>query len=128
MLRQCKLLVWDESTKSHKKAIEALNRTLQDLRDSTDIMGGMVVFLAGDFRQTLPVTPQMESEPVLNFSSLWAKVEKFDFKTNMTRHLHNDVDSGYYAEALLKIGEGRLATDAEGCIVLSREFGILVKK
>jgi PIF1 helicase. len=38
-----------------KKAIEAFNRTLQDLRDSTDIMGGMVVLLAGDFRQSLPV-------------------------------------------------------------------------
>lgn len=53
MLRECKLLVWDESTMSHKKAIEALNRTLQDLRDSSDIMGGMVVLLAGDFRQAL---------------------------------------------------------------------------
>ncbi|GFW51368.1 hypothetical protein TNCV_3254971 [Trichonephila clavipes] len=39
---------------SHKKAIEVLNRNLQDLGDSTDIMGGMVVLLAGDFRQTLP--------------------------------------------------------------------------
>ncbi|KFM61915.1 hypothetical protein X975_01480, partial [Stegodyphus mimosarum] len=55
MLRQCKLLVWDESTMSHKTAIEALNRTLQDLRDSTDIIEGMVVLLADDFRQTLPV-------------------------------------------------------------------------
>lgn len=55
MLRECRLLVWDESKMSHKKAIEALNRTLQDLRSSTDIMGGMVVLLAGDFRQTLPV-------------------------------------------------------------------------
>ncbi|GFX13573.1 ATP-dependent DNA helicase [Trichonephila clavipes] len=41
MLRQCKLLVRDENTMSHKKALEALNRTLQDLRDSTDIMKGM---------------------------------------------------------------------------------------
>ncbi|GFX05057.1 ATP-dependent DNA helicase [Trichonephila clavipes] len=49
MLRECKLLMWDENTMSHQKAIEALNRTLQDLRDSTDIMGGMVVLLAGDF-------------------------------------------------------------------------------
>ncbi|GFU88986.1 ATP-dependent DNA helicase [Trichonephila clavipes] len=36
---QCNLLVWDENTMSHKKAIEPLNWTLQDLRDSTDIMG-----------------------------------------------------------------------------------------
>ncbi|GFW33675.1 ATP-dependent DNA helicase [Trichonephila clavipes] len=31
MLRQCKLLVWDESVMSHKKTKEALNRILQDL-------------------------------------------------------------------------------------------------
>ncbi|GFW40213.1 ATP-dependent DNA helicase [Trichonephila clavipes] len=52
MLRQYKLLVMDESTMSHNKAIEAFNRTLQDLRDSIDIMGGRVVLLAGDFRET----------------------------------------------------------------------------
>ncbi|GFX34532.1 ATP-dependent DNA helicase [Trichonephila clavipes] len=33
MLRECKPLEWDEITMSQKKAIEALNRTLQDLRD-----------------------------------------------------------------------------------------------
>ncbi|GFW18248.1 ATP-dependent DNA helicase [Trichonephila clavipes] len=49
ILRECKLLVGDESTISHKKTIEALNWTLQDLRDSIDIMGGMVFLLAGDF-------------------------------------------------------------------------------
>jgi PIF1 helicase. len=41
--------VWDESEMPHKKAIEAFNRTLQDLQDSKDIMGGMVVLLVGDF-------------------------------------------------------------------------------
>ncbi|CAK1588694.1 unnamed protein product [Parnassius mnemosyne] len=74
MLRQCKLLVWDESTMSHKKAVEALNRTLQDLRSNTDVMGGMVVLLAGDFRQTLPViqkgTPADEIKACLKSSIL----------------------------------------------------------
>ncbi|GFY47642.1 hypothetical protein TNIN_491451 [Trichonephila inaurata madagascariensis] len=55
---------------SHKKTTEALNWTLQDLRRSTDIIGGMVVLLDGDFRQTLPksrgVHWQMKSESVLN--------------------------------------------------------------
>ncbi|GFV61883.1 ATP-dependent DNA helicase [Trichonephila clavipes] len=73
--------MWDESTMSHKKVIEALNCTLQDLRDSTDIMGRMVVLLAGDFRQTLPViqrgTLVDEIRACIKSSSLWAKVEKF---------------------------------------------------
>ncbi|GFY63690.1 ATP-dependent DNA helicase [Trichonephila inaurata madagascariensis] len=90
IFRQCKLLVRDESTMSHKKAIEALNRTLQDLRDSTDTMGGIVVLLAGDFRQTLPViqrgTPTNEIRACIKSSSLRAKVGKFSLKTNMRVH------------------------------------------
>lgn len=89
---------------SHKKAIEALNRTLQDLRDNTDIMGGMVVLLAGDFRQTLPViqkgTPADEIEACIKSSSLWTRVEKFSLKTNMRVHLYNDVNSGHYADTI----------------------------
>ena len=34
---------------------------------------------------------------------------------------------GHYVETLLKIDEGRLGTDAEGHILLSREFCILVE-
>lgn len=40
---------------SHKRAVEALNRSLKDIRGNQDLMGGIVVLLAGDFRQTLPV-------------------------------------------------------------------------
>ncbi|GFX87564.1 ATP-dependent DNA helicase [Trichonephila clavipes] len=131
MLRECKLLVWDESTMSHKKAIEALNPTLQDLRDSTDIMGGMVVLLAGDFRQTLPViqrgTPADEIQACIKSSNVWSRVEKLSLKTNMRVHLHNDVDSGLNAEMLLKIGDGCLEVDAESYISLSREFCSLVE-
>jgi ATP-dependent DNA helicase PIF1 len=31
VLQQCKLIVWDECTMAHKKSLEALDRTLQDL-------------------------------------------------------------------------------------------------
>lgn len=32
MKSTCKLIVWDECTMTHKKLLEALHRTLQDLR------------------------------------------------------------------------------------------------
>ncbi|CAI9296199.1 unnamed protein product [Lactuca saligna] len=38
-----------------RSALEALDDLLQDLMDSTEIFGGKVVVLSGDFRQTLPV-------------------------------------------------------------------------
>ena len=43
---------------SHRQALEALDRALQDLRGNEKIMGGVVLLLAGDFRQTLPVVPK----------------------------------------------------------------------
>ncbi|CAG5034231.1 unnamed protein product [Parnassius apollo] len=115
---------------SHKKAVEALNRTLQDLRSKTDVMEGMVVLLAGAFRQTLPViqkgTPADEIKACLKSSILWNKVTKFSLTTNMRVHLYNDINAGNYADTLLKIGDGRLETDAEGCVKLTRDFCYLV--
>ncbi|GBP72440.1 ATP-dependent DNA helicase pif1 [Eumeta japonica] len=57
LLMQCKLIVWDECTMAHKKSLEALNFTLKDLRRNNNIFGGLMILLAGDFRQTLPVVP-----------------------------------------------------------------------
>ncbi|GFX94400.1 ATP-dependent DNA helicase [Trichonephila clavipes] len=94
-------------------------------------MGGMVVLLAGDFRQTLPViqrgTPADEIQACIKSSNLWSRVENLSLKTNMRVHLHNDVDSGLYAEMSLKIGDGCLEVDPEGYISLSREFCNLVE-
>ena len=56
ILQQCKLLVWDECTMSHKRAIEALYRTMKNIKNKQSIMEKMVVLLTGDFKQNLPVT------------------------------------------------------------------------
>ncbi|RVE40719.1 hypothetical protein evm_014631 [Chilo suppressalis] len=40
----------------------------------------------------------------------------------MRVQLHNDTQSGQYATALLKIGEGRMTTDANGMITINQEF------
>ena len=39
VLEKCELIVWDECTLAHKKSLEALDRTLQDLRNSQKPMG-----------------------------------------------------------------------------------------
>ena len=57
VLEECELIVWDECTMAHKQALEALDRTLQDIRGNGKRMGGVVLLLAGDFRQTLPIIP-----------------------------------------------------------------------
>lgn len=66
VLKTCKLIVWDECTMAHKKSLEALDRTLQDLRGNAQRFGGALILLAGDFRQTLPVIPKSTPADELN--------------------------------------------------------------
>ncbi|GFY43329.1 ATP-dependent DNA helicase [Trichonephila inaurata madagascariensis] len=128
MFQQWKLLVWDESTISHKKDIEALNRTFQGLRESADIIGGMVVLSAGNFRQNLLViqrgTPADEIRACIITSSVWAKTEIFCLKTIM--RVHNNLDSGHM-QRLLKINDECLNVDDEGYISFFREFRYLLE-
>ncbi|KAJ8891901.1 hypothetical protein PR048_004457 [Dryococelus australis] len=83
-------------------------------------MGGVVVLLAGDFRQTLPVIergiPADEMNACFKASPLWATAEKLRHITNMRVHLYNDVESGAYAHQLLESGEGLLEIDVRGMI------------
>jgi len=64
---------------SNKGAIEALDRTLKDLRNSDKVMGGVTVVLSGDFRQTLPViqrgTRADEVNASIQQSSVWKHVK-----------------------------------------------------
>ncbi|GFV20703.1 ATP-dependent DNA helicase [Trichonephila clavipes] len=57
-LQTCQIIIWDECTMSHKKALEALDRTLRDFRGNRRIFGGALILLSGDFRQTLPIIPR----------------------------------------------------------------------
>ncbi|XP_055922787.1 uncharacterized protein LOC129953570 [Eupeodes corollae] len=51
-------IVWDECTMSHKRSLEALDRTLKDLRDNRYIFGVTMILLSGYFCETLPVIPR----------------------------------------------------------------------
>ncbi|GBM37041.1 hypothetical protein AVEN_129973-1 [Araneus ventricosus] len=108
---------------THRRAVEALNRTMKGINNNRSIMGGMVVLMAGDFRQILPVitrgTPADEINACLKASALWEHVKKFNLTTNVRVQLFNDTESGQYAATLLKIGEGRFKTDPSGMITLN---------
>lgn len=44
-----------EYTMMHKRALEAIDWMLRDIRNSQSLMGGVTVVLSGHFRQILPV-------------------------------------------------------------------------
>ncbi|CAF4338104.1 unnamed protein product, partial [Rotaria magnacalcarata] len=87
VLQECELIVWDECTMAHRYALEALNHILQDLRNNGKNMGGVVVLIAGDFRQTLPVIPKGtmtdELKACLKSSYLWRHVASLKLSTNI---------------------------------------------
>lgn len=84
---------------THKKALEALDPTLKDLRGNGKLFGGALILLSGDFRQTLSViprsTPADEFNACLKFAVLWRHIKKLILKTNMRVQLQNDATDLY---------------------------------
>ncbi|CAF3889485.1 unnamed protein product [Rotaria magnacalcarata] len=132
VLQECKLIVWDECTMAHKQALEALDRTLQDLRGNGKLMGGAVLLLAGDFHHALPVIPKGamadELKACLKASYLWRHVHKLELKTNMRVHLQGDAATGRFAQQLLSLGNGKIAADpTTGLITIPNNFCNIVE-
>jgi len=78
VLQQTAIILLDEFTMMHKKSLEAINHTMQDLRGNQNVFGGALILLSGDFRQTLPVitcsTLVDEIKACLKSSFLWRYV------------------------------------------------------
>ena len=112
LLQEARLIVWDECTMSHRKHVEALDRTLQDLKGNSKLMGGTTVVMAGDFRQTLPVitrgTKADELKACLKSSYLWNHVHNLFLTTNMRAKLNGDKSASIFSDQLLCIGDGKL--------------------
>ena len=131
VLKSAKLIVWDECSMSHKKAFEALDRTLKDLKENNLLFGGVTVLICGDFRQTLPVVPKGttadEYNACLKKSVLWRSVERFQLTTNMRVHLRGDQDAGLFASLLLQIGNGQVPKWGDNLITVPESCGTLVE-
>lgn len=50
LVQECSLIIWDEASMSQKTSVEALDRTMRNLRHNNSPMGGCTVLFSGDFR------------------------------------------------------------------------------
>ncbi|GFT05676.1 ATP-dependent DNA helicase [Trichonephila clavipes] len=129
VLREAKLIIWDECTMAHKKGIEALNRTLQDIRGCNKIMGRLTVLLSGDFRQTLPVvlrgTRAYIFKTCLKTSFLWPHIKVVSLKINMRVHLQHDLRAEFFSKLLIDIGYGKIK-EIKGRINIPESLGNIV--
>jgi ATP-dependent DNA helicase PIF1 len=112
---------------THKRSLEALDRTLKDLRDNQNIFGGTMILLSGDFRQTLPVIPQStvtdELNACLKLSNFWRYVKTLQLTTTIRVFLQQNETANVFLKQLLNIGNNKVAVDTSiGLITLPIDF------
>ncbi|XP_076290998.1 uncharacterized protein LOC143214169 [Lasioglossum baleicum] len=115
VIQDCHLIVWDECTMANKKAIEAVDRTIRDIRSTNTVMGSITTLFSGDFRQILPVvyrgTRADEVNACLEQSTIWPAIEKVTLTTNMSVQLGGSEESASFSSLLLRIGDGTIGSD-----------------
>ena len=66
LLRQTNAIIYDECLMTHKHCFEALDRTLQDLRNCQKPFGNITMVFGGDFQQILPVVLHGSRPEIVN--------------------------------------------------------------
>jgi len=129
LLCQVGLISWDEVPMQDRRAQEAVDKTMQDLRNDSRPFGGVTVAFGGDFDQILPVVVKGGREQVVALcmqrSYLWPKVEILYLTQNMrlggANARQEDKD---FAKWLLDVGSGR-NIDPAGNIELPETMKLL---
>lgn len=108
------VIVWDEISVQNRNAVEAVERSLRNLRNTEAPFGGVSVIFAGDFRQTLPIVKRGnildQSRACMKSSPLWDDVVIFRLRVNMRLLMHNISTPELLDQSrwLLDVGEGKL--------------------
>ncbi|GBP61500.1 hypothetical protein EVAR_34737_1 [Eumeta japonica] len=93
---------------ANRKAIEALDRTLRDIKQNGQTMGGITILFWGDFRQTLPVIPRGtradEVRACLKSSRLWKYIIPLHLTVNMRAQIGGNENAQEFSDLLLEIG------------------------
>lgn len=130
VLKQCKIIIWDECTMAHKYSLEALKRTLKDIKNNDKLFGGILLVLSDDFRKTLPVIPRStyadEVNACLKSSPLWRNVEKWELRVNMRVQMLPDRSAETFSKQLLDIGDGKATLDETGCVKIPTDFCTII--
>ena len=117
LIKQAKLIFWDESPIQRKWDMMAVSRTISDLLGAPEDLpfGGKVVCFCGDFRQTLPVCPGKGRGAIvgscLQRTPFWPEVEILRLTINMrlqdpSLSEEGRRDAAQFAQEVLDIGNG----------------------
>jgi PIF1-like helicase len=108
----------------HRHIVETVDRTFQDLRDSTKLFGGLTVVFGGDFQQTLPIIPKGSRAQIvggcLQRSPMWRSITVLHLHQNMCLNTAVEAEANF-AQWQLDVGQGK-HTDEHGNISLPDLF------
>ncbi|KAJ9562714.1 LOW QUALITY PROTEIN: hypothetical protein OSB04_007874 [Centaurea solstitialis] len=87
LLQAAKIIIWDEASVAKRQAVEAFDRTMQDITGVRLPFGGNIMIMGGDFRQVLPVTRHGTRAQIvdssLRMSPIWSSMKKLRLRINM---------------------------------------------
>ena len=106
LIKETKLIIWDEIFSCHRYNVEAVDRTLQDIMQSEELFGGKVVCLAGDPRQTLPVVKRAGRAGIVNACIQMSPIFPQLKQCFLTENMRSDKEEKEFSEYLLSLGEG----------------------
>ena len=108
LLRKAKLLIIDEVTMGHKDIYHCIDRSLEDIRQSSTFFGGLTVVFNGDWKQISPVVKRGSRPEITNAclksSYLWPHIKRLQLKEN-TRVI-SSATSQQFSDYLHWIGSG----------------------
>ncbi|EOA12327.1 hypothetical protein CARUB_v10007922mg [Capsella rubella] len=120
LIREAKLIIWDEAPMMNRLCFETLDRTLQDIMKCNRIFGGKVVVLGGDFRQVLPVIPEGGRVATvlasINSSLLWQSCVNNE----------QSVALAEFSRWLLDIGDGKINEPNDGEVEIEIPEDLLI--
>ncbi|GJW95409.1 DNA helicase [Tanacetum coccineum] len=123
LLIETVLFIWDEAPMNDRRCFKALDRTLRDLMNASEILfGGKTIVLGGDFRQTLPVKKGAAKEELIHASIaesyLWLHFKICKLKENM-RLMRSGLGNEerehfkFFAKWLINVGNGEIGKPDE---------------
>jgi len=121
LIKQAKLIIWDEAPMAKRHAIETVDRGFRDIMEKNVPFGGKVMVFGGDFQQVLPVVPkstQVETvDASLVRSYLWPLMEKIHLTSNMRARTNPN-----FSNFLIRVGNGEENTIRNNLILLPQQI------
>ncbi len=89
-IRDVKLIIWDEATRTPSPALTVVDRLLKDVMGNNLPFGGKVLLLGDDFRQCLPVIPHGHRvaiiQSTIKYCPVWPEFRFLEINTEYANY------------------------------------------